>query len=103
MQREIKFRFWDWYNIRHDIKSGDNITINDIFEWDLTIMQFTWLYDKNWKEIYEWDKLNVYWKIWIVEYNHASFILTDENWENHWSIFTPGEYEIVWNIYKDSF
>jgi len=54
--RKIKFRFW---NPREkEMQYPDNVA-NGV-AWDVFgYMQYTWCEDKNWKEIYEWDILQI--------------------------------------------
>ena len=72
-----------------------------------TTMMYTWMNDKNWKEIYEWDICKLFrdsWDIWvwIVYWNNDYLryeILVDES-----EIFRLSEFikrEIIWNIYEN--
>lgn len=143
--REIKFRIWEKnkdesYN--HMI--FDPITIGRVI-WDLlrksktvqswryplnsenyqtyNIMQYTWLKDKNWKEIYEWDILK--WQSWASNNRYDFWIIPEWNdnaWaycihdQKYWSRGSRKDshiadllatwnavykFEIVWNIYEN--
>lgn len=97
--RKITFRIWDEKTKKMDIP--DNIANN--IDWDkFNIMQYTWLKDKNWKEIYENDLIKwwchimriTYWKNWffaLYDWGNAE-IEYDVDFEKT---------EIIWNIYKN--
>lgn len=121
---EIKFRWlsihWGfvyWYyaytskfSNRNDYFKNVIITkdwdFKEIEEWTQAL--FTWLLDKNWKEIYVWDILAIDWKYnWIVEFEKWMFIIhrldcsfccphTQElkNNASYW--------EIIWNVYENT-
>lgn len=121
--REIKFRAWngeemtrnfslldlnyEWFpSWLHEHEDTDSLK-----DW-VVLMQYTWLKDKNWKEIYEGDMLK--YKRKNIEYSRVHYI---SDWFKIVTVLSPTrnkismlahfltEYqcEVAWNVYQDNF
>jgi len=122
--REIKFRVFDWEKIRYDITGYECNSIWEIswvfLNWDyygierdkLKIMQYTWLKDKNGKEIYEGDVIVESWE--FADTNTKYEAVFNERLARFWfynhflkwfvtnfSVERLLDYEIIWNIYEN--
>lgn len=101
--RDIRFRAWDWrvFLPKTALISFDwNWQLNK----DLIITQYTWLNDKLWNPIYEWDVV-------IDRFSNKKTIIkwTPDTYD--WdSIYCSGYFtesyskddiEIIWNIYEN--
>lgn len=114
--REIKFRAWDWE------KMSRIFTIQDIwYEWfpsmcynfpeerdyikeSIVFMQYTWLKDKHWKEIYEWDIVDFWWANKQIVFDRWCFYMKDTEPSMVPYILDikyHEETEIIWNIYQN--
>ena len=138
---ELKFRAWDGYNIRYDITWFEHWhrSSNEMkwifIKWDYyeikttPVMQYTWIKDKNWKEIYEGDIVRILYTdrlskpandirtleqylvdqsmIAVVVFNEDRFCLKvySEKYEDYsYNSIFPWKHwfiEIIWNIYED--
>ena len=119
MNREIKFRAWDGYNINYDLYEqhgyNGNIEINDCLAYIDNLMQYTGLLDKNGVEIYEGDILlrkhsiktkskgvQNYDSTHIVEWKtHDAFNYDDSNWVGFELPEYLEEHEVIGNIYQN--
>lgn len=130
--REIKFRAWN-NTVKDRVKSEQFLndvkvratilppSILSINHDERDFMQYTWLKDKNWKEIYEGDivkrykdMFNPFYRTMVVRYDtmFPEFRLykisnqavsgIETIWEHfYWEHNNPNNLEVIWNIYED--
>lgn len=111
--RTIKFRVWAKWKMEYQDamkffvlpwkeKPNNWGNIEDI-------MQFTWLTDKNGKEIWEWDIVTSLWTTFIVEYDWDWFYAV--NWDEYASLnsytwlddpYDIDDAKVIWNIYENT-
>lgn len=110
--RTIKFRAWDsqrkciWFPDAFKVIDNTilpSMVIDGIEQCNEEIlMQFTWLLDKNGKEIYEGDVTESWWAIlfykWMFApyYDYGNQERYEDIWTDWWS-----DCEIVWNLYEN--
>lgn len=115
MNREIKFRAYKKSTkeilpsiyLKKMITQKTRLT-NDEYN-DLIIMQYTWIKDKNWVEIYEWDIVKVEWyetdlKVVFDQKSCCFDYQYNDDWDVYWveECFADisAKWEVVWNIHE---
>ncbi len=118
--REIKFKVYvEKYNIIRDViffdekivKYWDHPSKNAAqIKWYTNIcsiehsklLQYTWLKDKYWKEIFEWDIIDYYWSILVIEFKNWRFVVKDTFWYVRCICnYLLENALIIWNIHED--
>lgn len=78
--------------------------LHEIWDYE-NIMQYTWLKDKEWNDVYEWDIVQIEWYVdWYlpiqkVIYNEWMFCVRDSRWWKHciWEL----NCKVIWNIFEN--
>lgn len=110
MTRELKFRAWDGGEIIFpdyiDRKWIARWIENWIPEFSKRVMQYTWLKDCKWVDIFEWDviiELENLWNKCVVEWNEvACWFYPFAHFDNQVQWNKPQFYEVIWNIYEST-
>jgi len=105
--RDIKFRAWR----KPEKKMYPEITAISFewqwwsyywydFEWldNIIIMQYTWLKDKNWKEIYEWDIFELTYK--ETQMDNVELIKWEITFLN-WCYYIKFKHPLYWKVLYD--
>lgn len=74
------------------------------------VMQFTWLVDKNWVKIYEWDIVE-FEEYWVRNNNlenykvktEVKFEIDNNSIKLNINNINTNQIEVIWNIYENSF
>jgi hypothetical protein len=109
MTREIKFKFrsvW-WTHTVEEINFIEwFVWLSDGDQRDISsgvLLQYTWLKDKNWKDVYEWDLMET-WNsniMWVV-FQKWMFVLAYDFWNAEISMdYKIEDYIVVGNIYEN--
>ena len=111
--RELKFRAWDGKRMIYDVIPASETSIIELFEYEHqvteveAIEQYTGLKDKNDKEIYEGDVVNIQGIKYYVDFEHGGFWFNNDNLK--WKANRPfthfqeiNDTEVIGNIHENA-
>ena len=111
--RELKFRAWDGKKMIDDVIPVSDTGIVELFEYEHQVTeveaveQYTGLTDKNGKEIYEGDVVNIQGIKYYVDFEHGGFWFNNDN--RKWKANRPfthfqeiNDAEVVGNVHESA-
>ena len=111
--KELKFRAWDGKKMIDDVIPASDTGIVELFEYEHQVTeveaveQYTGLTDKNGKEIYEGDVVNIQGIKYYVDFEHGGFWFNNDN--RKWKVNRPfthfqeiNDTEVVGNVHENA-
>ena len=111
--KELKFRAWDGKKMIEDVIPVSETDVVELFEYEHQVTeveaveQYTGLTDKNGKEIYEGDVVNIQGIKYYVDFEHGGFWFNNDN--RKWKANRPfthfqeiNDAEVVGNVHESA-